>query len=464
MKNRSFAGKVTRATGAGSNVVLGTIKVLAQAGRSMVLAAEEAAPATPRMRRALTGSISQLLLLTVVSCSSGSRSSPSTPASDTQQTSSSVETRPKVAPNQTPAFVGQTRIQAVTTQAAYHATAIATGLNHPWGINFLPDGRMMVSERPGSIRIVTRTGSLGLPIRNVPPVRALGEGGLLDIQLDPDFATSRLVFWSYVEPVDNTGVNCVARGRLSDDEASFEDVQVIYRSATPYTGTLHTGSRMLFDSDGRLYVTFGERSDDAIRIQAQHLNSSLGKIIRINKDGSPATGNPFATTPDVRAEVFTYGHRNPQGLAFNPVTHELWESEHGPQAGDEINLIRAGANYGWPIIAYGLEYSSAPVNGTGLTQRDGMEQPVYYWDPVIAPSGMTFYTGSLFPEWQNNLFVAALAGQHIVRLTISNNRILGEERLLADLRARFRHIVQGPDEALYALTDEVEGRIFRIAP
>jgi glucose/arabinose dehydrogenase len=321
---------------------------------------------------------------------------------------------------------------------------------------------MIVSEKPGAIRIISTTGKVGNPIANVPPARNVGDAGLLDLKLDPEFASTRLVFWSYVKDSARTGRNIVMRARLSKDETSLENVTEIFRGTDPYSGPNHNGSRMIFDKDGLLYVTFGERFDDSIRIQAQHLNSSLGKIIRINKDGTEAAGNPFIKVAGDLPQIFSYGHRNPQGLAFNPVTGDLWESEHGPQAGDEINIIKPGGNYGWPIIAYGLEYSDKPVNGTGLTQKPGMEQPVYYWDPSIAPSGIIFYTGSLIPEWRNNLFVAALGGMHIARLVIKDNKVIGEERLLTEEHRRFRDVVQGPDGALYAITDDDDGRIYRI--
>lgn len=373
-----------------------------------------------------------------------------------------VETSAKVAPNQTPAFTEQTRVPGVKTTTAYKVSVITSNLSYPWGLVFMPDGRMMVTEKPGRIRIVTSTGTVGDAITGVPAVNYTGESGLLSLALDPDFATSRLVFWTFTESVTGGVTMSVARGKLSADERSFTDVQVIYRATPTYGGsaTNHKGSQLLFDSQGRLYVSFGEHSADDIRVNAQSLSSTIGKIVRINKDGTAAAGGPFATTAGAKPEIWSLGHRNPQGLAFNPVTGDLWESEHGPQAGDEINLIKAGANYGWPTIAYGLEYSGAKV-GNG-TQQNGMEQPVYYWDPAIAPSGMTFYTGSQIPEWKNNLFVAALRGMHIVRLVISNNKVTGEERLLSGEGQRFRRVVQGPDGALYAITDMAQGRIYKI--
>jgi aldose sugar dehydrogenase len=403
-----------------------------------------------------------LIVLTLAGCSKGGNNNPGINPNDTSITGlPAVETRSKVAPGQQPAFAEQNRVQGVRTLAAFHVNIITSNLNHPWGLAFLPDGRMIVTERPGAMRIVTSNGVVGNPIANIPAVRNLGEGGLLDLKLDPGFSASRLIFWSYVEASGSNGVNCIARGRLSNDEGSFENVQVIYRGTTAYPSYNHNGSRLLFDSQGLLYASFGEGFDDNIRVQAQQLNSSLGKIIRINKDGTAAAGNPFASTAGALAVIFSLGHRNPQGLAINPQTGVLWESEHGPQAGDEINLIQPGHNYGWPVIAYGLEYSGAVV-GNG-TKQSGMEQPVYYWDPSIAPSGMTFYTGELIPEWHNNLFVASLRGAHIVRLIIQNDRVVGEERLLADQNQRFRNVVQGPDGALYAITDQDQGRIYRIS-
>jgi glucose/arabinose dehydrogenase len=373
-----------------------------------------------------------------------------------------VETQAPISKGQKPAFQGQTRIGGVKTQSKVKLIAIASGLHFPWGLDFMPDGRMIVSEKPGNIRIVSRQGVPGPAIKNVPAVRLLGDGGMYDLKLDPNFGKSRLVFWTFVEPVKGGGVTSVARGKLSRDETQFEEVKIIYRATPAYQGPNHNGSRMLFDKKGNLFVSFGERFDDEIRKKAQDLSSSLGKIIRINKDGKAVKGNPFETNPKALPEIWTLGHRNPQGLAFNPNTGDLWESDHGPNAGDEINIIKAGANYGWPLISYGIEYSGEPVNG-GLTVMKGMEQPIYYWDPAIAPSGITFYTGNLIPEWKGNLFVASLRGSHIARLIIKDNKVVGEERLFSDLHKRFRYITQGPDGELYTIIDDADGKIFKIS-
>jgi len=373
-----------------------------------------------------------------------------------------VETQSPISKGQKPAFKGQTRIGGVKTQSKIKITLIAGGLKFPWGLDFMPDGRIIISEKPGNIRIVSKEGVVGVNIQGVPAVRLKGDGGMYDIKLDPNFAKTRLVFWTFVEPVTGGGVTSVARGKLSSDEKSFEDVKIIYRASPAYEGPNHNGSRMLFDKNANLFVSFGERFDDEIRKKAQDLGSSLGKIIRINKEGKAVKGNPFEKKPNALPEIWTLGHRNPQGLAFNPKTGELWASDHGPDAGDEINIIKAGANYGWPIISYGIEYSGKPVNG-GLTVMKGMKQPVYYWDPAIAPSGITFYTGNLIPEWRGNLFVAALGGSHIVRLVIKDNKVVSEERLFTDLHKRFRYITQGPDGALYAIIDDPDGKIFKIS-
>lgn len=355
-----------------------------------------------------------------------------------------------------PAFAGQTRINGVKTSTSYKATVLTSSLSAPWGIAALPDGRFLVTEKAGKMRIVTSSGTIGEPIGGVPQVNAAGQGGLLGICLDPDFTTNRMVYWSFSQPGNLTAI---AKGKLSANERELEGVTVIYRATPLYSGSNHYGGRVVFDRNGNLLASTGERSDLVTRPQAQSLESGLGKIVRITKDGSPAAGNPFTGQAGARAEIYSYGHRNPQGLAIHPATGDLWESEHGPRGGDEVNRVQAGANYGWPAITYGIEYGGDRI-GEGIQQKEGMMQPVYYWDPVVSPSGMTFYSGDRIPEWRNNLFIGALSGMHIVRLVIEEGKVVGEERLLENEKQRFRDITQGTDGALYALTDQ--GKLYRI--
>jgi glucose/arabinose dehydrogenase len=374
-------------------------------------------------------------------------------------TTAPVET---VAPNTaySPAFAGQTRIGGVTTPASsYRATVVTTSLASPWGVVSLPDGRLLVTEKAGQLRIVTAAGVVSAPITGLPAVNAAGQGGLLGLCLDPDFATNRLVYWSFAEARPGGNLTAIGKGRLATDERAVENATVIYRAEPAYAGTLHYGGRVVFDRTGNLVVSTGERSDLATRPQAQVVTSGLGKVIRLTKTGQPAPGNPTFAQAGALPELYSIGHRNPQGLAIHPTTGEVWQSEHGPRGGDEVNRLRAGANYGWPTITYGIEYGGQPI-GAPSQQRDGLEQPVYYWDPVVSPSGMTFYAGNRIAEWQNNLFLGALSGQHIVRLVLDNNRVVGEERLLASEGQRFRDITQSPDGALYAITDQ--GRLYRI--
>lgn len=357
-----------------------------------------------------------------------------------------------------PAFAGQTRIGGVKTSTPIEGKVLTNDLKKPWGITSLPDGRLLITEKGGTMRIATQTGQVGAAITGLPEVNSNGQGGLLGLTLDPSFASNRMVYWTFSENTSGGNLTSVAKGRLSDDETKMENATVIYRATPAYNGNLHYGSRILFDKTGNIIFSTGERSDKVTRPQAQDVNSGLGKIIRITPDGRPAPGNP--TVSSSRPEIYSYGHRNVQGLAFHPVTGDLWENEFGPRGGDELNLIKPGKNYGWPTITYGIEYSGETIGG-GLTQKDGMEQPVYYWDPVLSPSGMTFYTGDAIPEWKNNLFIAGLNSQHIARLVIENNRVTGEERLLTDEGERFRDVTQGNDGALYAVTDG--GKLYRIA-
>ncbi|MGZ8544788.1 MAG: PQQ-dependent sugar dehydrogenase [Flavisolibacter sp.] len=370
-----------------------------------------------------------------------------------------VETK---APNTAykPAFEGQTRVKGVSTQAVYSTRALSSDLKNPWGIAVLPDGRFLITEKAGTMRIASTTGQLSAPITGIPAVNSAGQGGLLGLTLDPQFASNRMVYWVFSESTSEGNLTAVAKGKLSADDSRIENASVIYRATPAYKGNLHYGGRILFDKAGNLMVSTGERSDLATRPQSQDLNSALGKIVRITNEGQPASGNPFAGRAGARPELYSYGHRNVQGLAFHPVTGDLWENEFGPRGGDELNLIQPGKNYGWPVITYGLEYSG-PKIGEGITQKEGMEQPVYYWDPVLSPSGMTFYTGNEIPEWKNNLFIAGLNSNHIARLVIENNKVTGEERIAADQGGqRYRDVVQGKDGALYAVTDQ--GRLYRI--
>jgi glucose/arabinose dehydrogenase len=365
------------------------------------------------------------------------------------------------APNTTysPAFSGQTRINGVKTTTSYEAKIITSALVSPWGVKSLPDGRLLVTQKAGTMRIITAAGVVSDPITGIPTVNPSGQGGLLGLCLDPEFSSNRMIYWVFSEAVAGGNQTSVAKGKLSADEKTIEGAVVIYRANPANPSDLHYGGRILFDSTGNLIVSTGERSVLQTRPLAQSVTAALGKVIRITKTGQPAAGNPTFTQAGALPELYSIGHRNPQGLALNPITNEIWLSEHGPRGGDEINRLKAGSNYGWPTITYGIEYSGQPV-GAGIQKQDGMEQPVYYWDPVVSPSGMTFYSGNRVPEWQNNLFIGALSGMHIVRLAINNNKVVGEERLLAGEGQRFRDITQGSDGALYAVTDQ--GRLYKI--
>jgi glucose/arabinose dehydrogenase len=340
----------------------------------------------------------------------------------------------------------------------YRAVTVAGGLEHPWGLAFLPDGRMLVTERPGRLRIVGADGRLSEPLPGVPAVAARGQGGLLDVALAPDFAQSAVIYLSYSEPGDGgTAGTTVARARFT--EQGLSDVQVTFRQEPKVTGGAHFGSRLVFTPDGYLFITTGERGQ---RDLSQDLTRHQGKLIRLRPDGTVPPDNPFVGRADARPEIWSYGHRNIQGAALHPVTGALWTVEHGAQGGDELNIPLPGRNYGWPVITYGRDYSGAVI-GVG-TAREGMEQPVYYWDPSIAPSGLMFYTGDRFPQWRGNLFVGALNFQLVARLELEGNRVVAEERLLRGYRQRIRDVRQGPDGCIYLLTDEADGRVVRLEP
>lgn len=380
---------------------------------------------------------------------------------DAPAASDSLETRPANAPGQTPAFEGQTRAPGVRTQVALAHSVVASGLEHPWGLALLPDNRWLVTERPGRLRIVTAEGQVGEPIAGLPAVAARGQGGLLDVVVGPTFAQDRLIYWSYAQPREGGNGTAVARGRLSDDGTRVENVAVIFAAQPTYDGDKHFGSALTFDRQGHLFITLGDRSDAPMRPQAQDLASHMGKTIRINADGSVPRDNPFVGRAGALPEIWSLGHRNMQGIAVAP-NGDIWTNEHGTRGGDEINLDRAGLNYGWPNAAYGIEYRGAPIN-SGATTAEGTEQPNYYWDPVIAPGGMTFYDGAMFPGWRGNLLIAGLKEKRISRLVLENNRVVGEEYLLTDLGERVRDVAVAADGSVWAITDEENGKLVRLA-
>ena len=340
---------------------------------------------------------------------------------------------------------------------------VASGLKHPWSLAFLPDGNFLVTERPGFLRVVTPEGKAGNAIYGIPQVVDRGQGGLLDVALDPDFKENRLVYLTYAEKGEgNTNGTAVARGQLTESlSPQLRNLEVIFRQTPKKDSHLHFGSRLVFDREGHLFIMLGERSHVGMREEAQELNSHLGKVVRIMPDGSVPQDNPFVGVEGALPEIWSYGHRNQQGAALHPETGKLWTNEHGPRGGDEINIPEAGKNYGWPIVTYGREYSGLAV-GSGESSAPGMEDPIHHWTPSIGVSGMAFYTGDAIPEWQGSLFVGGLARPGLYRLTLDGNKVTGEERLLADMGARIRDVRQGPDGAIYLLTDEEDGRLLRI--
>ena len=351
--------------------------------------------------------------------------------------------------------------KSAATQGGAKAVVVAAGLDHPWALAFLPgepDGRMLVTERVGKLRIVSADGKIGAPLAGVPAVHAVGQGGLLDVVVAPDFVRSRTIYFSFAQPVSGGARTAVASAQLGD--AKIENVKIIFAQADVVSGGAHFGSRIVIAKDGSLFITTGERYSE--KDKAQSLETHLGKVIRINADGSAPKDNPFVNTANARQEIWSYGHRNMQGAAINPVSGKLWTHEHGPQGGDEINVPLAGKNYGWPVIGYGIDYSGLRMHESSA--KAGMEQPIHYWVPSIAPSGMAFYTADRFPQWKNSLFIGALAGQHLARLTIDGEKVTGEARLLSDRKERFRDVRQGPDGYIYALTDEANGKILRVSP
>lgn len=359
-------------------------------------------------------------------------------------------------------WAAQTKAPAPQTASQIKVETIAEGLDQPWSVAFLPDGRFLVTEITGKLRIVSPDGKISPPISGVPEVLVAGQGGLLDVQLSPDFVTSKEIFFTYSESRDGLkNGTTVAKAKLTfadDGQGALNDVTVIFRQTPAITSNLHFGSRIVFESNDTMFVTFGDRG--IVRKQAQDETGYLGKIIRIDRDGKAAADNP--KPKGWKPEIWSMGHRNVQGATMHPETKQLWSIEHGARGGDELNHPEAGKNYGWPVITYGRDYSYLPI-GEGQ-KKDGMEQPVYYWDPSIAPSGLAIYNGDLFPDWKGNMFVGALSGQHLARLVIENNQVVAEEKLLRDLGERIRDVRQGPDGALWVLTDDGDGKLMKITP
>ena len=377
----------------------------------------------------------------------------------------SVEKNPPNREGQQPAFPGQTRAPEQKLGVAFDVQTYASGLNTPWGMTFLPDGRLLVTEKPGALRIVGKDGKVSAPITGVPTVVTAQQAGLLDVALSPQFATDRMIYLSFSEPgPDNTNGTAVARGRLVEANGGgrIEGLTVIYSQTPKLASNLHFGSRLVFDRTGNLFVTQGDRSVIPGRVQAQKMDSLIGKLVRIKPDGSVPADNPFVGKAGVNPKIWSIGHRSMQAAALHPATGKLWTVEYGAKGGDEINHPEAGKDYGWPTITYGTEYSGAVV-GEGLTQKAGMEQPLYYWDPTIGPSGMAFYTADLFPAWKGSLFVGSHRPSYLNRLTLNGDKVVGEERLLEGFGAQVRDVRVGPDGALYLLDDK-GGRVLRLAP
>jgi aldose sugar dehydrogenase len=410
----------------------------------------------------LTPASAALIAVTVGYLQGGAQANDAAPA-QAESRGAPVETERPNVPEFKPAFPGQTRAPAVKTRTPIRVTDVATGFNKPWAIAFLPDGRMLVTEKPtGALYVVTPEGRKSPPVKGLPRVDGRNQGGLLDVEIAPDYAQSRLIYWTYYEPREGGNGLAVARARFVDEaQPRVDNVQIIFRMQPTLESTMHAGGRLVFAPDGKLFVALGERSIMAGRVQARDLKSDFGKIVRIQPDGAVPRDNPFVGRPDARPEIWSSGHRNILAAALDS-RNRLWVAEMGPRGGDELNLIEPGKDYGWPTIGYGEEYSGKRIHAS--TQGPGMEQPVYYWDPVISPSGMVIYSGTLFPEWRGNFFIGGLSRQVLVRLVVQNDRVVGEEWLLADLNERIREVVQGPDGALYLLTDSPRGRLLKIRP
>lgn len=354
-----------------------------------------------------------------------------------------------------------------SAEVRLHVETVASGLSEPWAIAFLPDGSALITERPGRLRLLNADGKLSGAISGVPGVDARDQGGLLDVAIDPKFGENRYIYLSFSEIGPNgTNGTAVARGKLTEDRTSIEGLKVIFRQRPKVASTKHYGSRLVFDRQNHLFVTMGERSNREFREQAQSLDSMIGKIARVTDEGNIPADNPFVDREGALPEIYAYGIRNSQAAALHPVTGKLWEIEHGPKGGDELNVIEPGGNYGWPQVSVGVNYDGTPV-GTGKASMEGAIDAIYTWTPVIAPSGMLFYGGDgpdAFPEWTGDLFVGGLRSRALVRLELDGEKVTGEERLLEDLGLRIRDVAEGPDGALYVATDHSDGQILRIRP
>lgn len=343
-------------------------------------------------------------------------------------------------------------------EVPYRAVTVAQGLEHPWGMTFLPDGQMLVTERPGRLRIISADGKVSPPVEGLPPIAAVGQGGMLDVTLHPNFTENRLVYFSFAEPGPGGQGTAVARGRLEGN--ALKDVETIFRQKPKLSGGFHFGSRLVFAPDGTLYISMGDRGR---KERAQNRRNHQGTIARVNDDGSIPKDNPFVNTTESLPEIYTWGNRNVQGMALNPWTGVVWAQEHGPKGGDEVNILKPGANYGWPAITYGIDYDGSIISDK--THMEGMEQPLLHWTPSIAPSGMAFYDGDKFPQWKGDLFVGALKDRHLRRIDLdADMKVLGQELLLEELEERIRDVRSGPDGFLYVLTDSPDGRVIRLEP
>lgn len=395
-----------------------------------------------------------LVFIILIYCGKGNQTSAQN-ISEVRDASNPEKSKPNTGIS--PAFKGQTRAKAVKTLTPISVEIISENLGRPWGITNLPDGRFLITEKSGFLLIISKDGKMISKVEGLPKVANRGQGGLLDIALDPEFQNNRMLYWTFSEPFSGGNHTAVAKGKLSDDEKRIENPSIIFRATPTYDGDKHFGSRLAFDREGFLFVSTGERSDLETRPLAQNQNSYLGKILKITKEGKPASGNPNFN--GWKPEIYSTGHRNPQGIAIHPNNGELWEAEMGPRGGDEVNLIKPGANYGWPTITYGEEYSGMTI-GEGIGKKEGLEQPIYYWDPSVSMSGIDFYTGSI-PEWKDNLILGCLGGEKIIRLVIENHKVIGEEWFLEEQGERFRDVLSGKDGHLYAITDS--GKLYKIS-